>query len=119
MKNVKFLLANKVYLTYHIYMRTVFVPDLRDVGSDDEVTIEHISVLQERLGQVLDDAHPGEGIADIVTNHFDPAAMKEEILAIFTPKAFLTMFQTEIGKGVLIGAFYQSYIDGVDHEESD
>ncbi len=92
----------------------IYLPDLRQ--DSEEVTIEHLSVLRERFGQVLDDAHPGEGISDIVTNHFDDEAMKEEILQIFTPKAFLSLFQTELGKGVLIGAFYQCYIDGGDEE---
>jgi hypothetical protein len=101
-----YLLANQVKNTYDLSMN---LPDLRqDKG---EVTIEHLSVLQERLGQVLDNAYPGEGISDIVTSNFDPAVMREDILSIFTEDAFMSLFQTEMGKGVLIGAFYQAYID--------
>lgn len=84
------------------------IPDLRDAN---DITIEHVGVLQERMGNILDEAHPDQGIADIINNHFDPEAMKEEMLTIFTPDAFLKLFQTEMGKGVIIGAFYQAYID--------
>jgi hypothetical protein len=94
-----------------------FVPDLRN--DSEQVTIEHVSVLQERLAAVLDEAYPDEGVARIVTQHFDPEAMKEEILEIFTPAAFLTLFKTEMGKGVLIGAFYQAFIDAPNREEDD
>lgn len=77
---------------------------------DDLVTIEHCSVLQERLGHILNDAYPEENLANIATEHMDPVRMRLEILELFTPKAFTTMFQTEMGKGVIIGAFIQKYI---------
>lgn len=105
---------NQVYVVYTYCMRTD-IPDLRQ--DSEVVTIEHVSVLQERFGQVLDDAYPGEYISSIVIDNFDPLAMREELLTIFTQKAFLTLFQTEIGKGVLMGAFYQAYIDGGAGEE--
>lgn len=84
------------------------IPDLQSY--DDTVTIEHCSVLQERLGQILDEAFPEENLAVITTEHLDPVRMRTELLELFTPKAFLTMFQTEMGKGVIIGAFIQEYI---------
>jgi len=103
----KHLLVFCTLFTYYIGMKQT-IPDLR---SETEVTIEHISKLREQLGQVLEDAYPGEGISDIVTNYVSDQVMREQILSIFTPQAFLTMFQTETGKGILIGAFYQAYID--------
>ena len=84
------------------------IPDLQ--AYDDMVTIEHCSVLQERLAQILDDAYPEENIAQIATDHLDPVRIRAELLELFTPKAFLTMFQTEMGKGVIIGAFIQKFI---------
>lgn len=84
------------------------IPDINQY--DDLVTVEHCSVLQERLGQILDDAYPEENLAVIAVEHLDPTRMKKELLELFTPKALLTMFQTELGKGVIIGAFVQKYI---------
>lgn len=83
-------------------------PDINQY--QDLVTIEHCSVLQERLGAILNDAYPEENLAVIATEHMDPVRMRTELLDIFTPKAFLTMFQTEMGKGVIIGAFIQEHI---------
>jgi len=87
-----------------------------NLSDQDVVTIEHATVIQERMSKVLEKAYPNEGVSSIVTNHFDPEAMKEELLEIFTPKAFLKLFETEMGKGVLIGAFYQQYIHSQESE---
>lgn len=92
------------------------LPDLRE--EDGIVTIEHCSVLQERLGLVLEDAYPGQSLNEIINTRINPHSMKEEILELFTPEAFLTMFQTELGKGVIIGAFVQKYILSQDVEET-
>lgn len=90
------------------------IPDLNQ--EDGVVTIEHCSVLQERLGQVLEDAYPGQSLDEIINTRINPDTMREEILEMFTPEAFLTMFQTELGKGVIIGAFVQRYILDVEEE---
>lgn len=81
------------------------------------VTIEHATVIQERMAGVLEKAYPNQGVSKIVTTHFDPEALKEELLEIFTPEAFLKLFASEMGKGVLIGAFYQQYIHSQVEEE--
>lgn len=91
------------------------IPDLRIYNN--EVTLEHCSVLQERLGRVLEEAYPGQDLNVITNNNFDPERMREEILEIFTLDAFMNLFNTEMGKGVLIGAFLQEYVLG-DEDES-
>ncbi len=101
----------------YTYMRTKQMPDLRNDSED--VTIEHISVLQERLGQILSQAYPGDDISKIVSHHFDPTKMRTEMLDLFTDKAFLAMFKSEMGKGVIIGAFIQKYIFGAEQEETE
>lgn len=84
---------------------------LPDNSSYQEITTEHISTIQERLGKVLADAYPGyEDIEDIVNNHFELDQLKGDILSLFTQQAFLTLFKTEMGKGVIIGAFIQEFI---------
>lgn len=78
---------------------------------DDLVTIEHCSVLQERLGRILQDAYPGEpDILNVTVNHLNPVFMRDELLELFTAQALLTMFKTEMGKGVIIGAFIQKHL---------
>ncbi len=89
------------------------LPDLR---YDDMITTEHCSVLQERLGKILETAYPGDDLFSIVNTRINPELMKTKLLEIFTPKALLTMFQTELGKGVIIGAFIQKFIFGEEEE---
>ncbi len=83
---------------------------------ETEVLIEHISVIQERLASVLDSAYPGEGITQIVVDGFEPFRLREELLTLFTPVAFLNLFNTDLGKGVLIGAFMQKFVMERDEE---
>lgn len=101
----KSLLVKNVKFTYDFIMRQT-IPDLR---AETEVTIEHISVLQEQFGYLLDKTYPGEGIADTLLL-FDPQLIYEQLLTLFTREALTTLYQTEMGKGVLIGAFFQKYI---------
>lgn len=89
----------------------MYIPDLR---ADDEVTVEHISVLQEHLGNLMQEIYIDNELKHIINHHFDPTKMQEDILKIFTKKAFLTMFQTEMGKGLILGAFIQKYIFGAE-----
>lgn len=84
---------------------------------DNEVTLEHCSVLQERLASILAEAYPSESdINEIVLNHFDPRIIREHLLELFTREALLSMFQTEMGKGVIMGAFIQKYVFGEGEE---
>src|ERR1044072_1052496 len=108
----KSLLVKNVKFTYCIYMRQV-IPDLR---LKQEVTLEHISVLQEQFGYLLDKAYPGEGNADALIN-FNPQLIHEQLLTLFTREALATLYQTEMGKGVLMGAFFQKYVGEAYEEE--
>lgn len=86
-------------------------------GHSDQVTLEHCSVLQERLGAVLDKAYPHQDLGAIVTNNINPEILKEDILTLFSEPAFLALFDTEMGKGVLIGAFIQEFVMNQEDEE--
>ncbi len=68
-------------------------------------TLEHFTVLQERLGAILDAAYPGELDIDGVINAIDTTKLKDTILDMFTEEAFLRLFSTEMGKGVILGTF--------------
>ncbi len=85
-------------------------------ATPDEVSIEHVSVLQERLAEILDAAYPGDGVSDIVMNHFNPVRVREEMLTLFSPVAFFNLFKTELGKGVIMGAFINKFVMAEDEE---
>jgi hypothetical protein len=87
--------------------------------SNDMFLVENCSTLQERLGRVLQEAYPHETeLYDVVVNHLNPVRMQADLLEMFTPKALMIMFQTEMGKGVIIGAFIQKHLGDL-NEESD
>ena len=73
------------------------------------ITIEHCTVLQERLARVLQEAYPTEDWS-VVLNHINPEWMLEEIPEMFQEEAFAALFKTELGKGVIIGAFVQEHV---------
>lgn len=76
------------------------IPDLRH---NNEITLEHCSVLLEKLGEALD-------IMDGQKNNFevhrlDPSRLQEHFEDFFEPAAFARMFQSTHGKYVLIGTY--------------
>lgn len=92
----------------HVHM------DLGYNTTESSVTVEHCSVIIERLSKILQTAYPGDDISVIVDKHLDPRIVRRDVLTLFTPEAFIAMFQTEMGKGVIIGAFIQKFIFGAD-----
>lgn len=76
------------------------IPDLRQ---DNEITLEHCSVLLEKLGHALD-------IMDGQVNNFEvhllnPQRLQEHFEDFFEPEAFTRLFQSPDGKYVLIGTY--------------
>lgn len=89
------------------------IPDLR--AEDTGVTLEHCSVLLEDLGDVLAQAYRSDEFHSI-TAQIDPIRMKREILSIFDQDAFLHMFESDFGRGVILGAYIQQFIFGENEE---
>lgn len=76
--------------------------------NDDMFPLDNCTLLQEGLAEAMDKAYPGEGIREAVESYIDPVTMREELLDLFTPKALSTLFTTDFGRGVIIGALIQS-----------
>lgn len=78
------------------------IPDLR---LDNEITLEHCYVLIEHLGYSFDTIEgASRGTFQEIAN-VDPTRMKEHFDSLFPADSFARLFQTEIGKGVLVGTY--------------
>lgn len=88
------------------------IPDLRN---NNEITLEHCSVLLERIGTVLEiiDGQRGFDVTSLINPKLLLAHYEEE----FEPEAFARMFLTELGKGVLVGTYIQRLQDRIREEE--
>lgn len=92
------------------------IPDLRD---EPEITAEHCSVLLEKLGYCLEQMYDDPSIKAVALEA-DVYAMVTEFTEVFQPTQFSKLFKTELGKGMLIGVFFQRFIlneTGADHAD--
>ncbi len=88
------------------------IPDLR---YDNEITLEHCSVLLERIGKTLEIIEGEQGY--LVADKINPRLLLEHYEEHFEPKAFSRMFGTELGKGVLVGSYLQRLLDKIAIQE--
>lgn len=88
------------------------IPDLRD---NSEITLEHCSVLLERIGKTLEIIEGEHGYE--VTDKINSELLLEHYVEYFEPEAFTRMFGTELGKGVLVGTYLQRLLDRITLEE--
>lgn len=88
------------------------IPDLR---LNDEITLEHCSVLLERIGKTLEIIEGQEGFS--VTNLINPELLLEHYKEQFDAESFCKMFNTELGKGVLVGTYVQRLLEKIKYEE--
>lgn len=88
------------------------IPDLRDTP---EITLEHCSVLLEKIGKAID-IMEGETGTD-VTALLNPELLKDHYEKFFDLEAFDRLFKTELGKGVLIGSYVQKALEKMKGEE--
>jgi hypothetical protein len=94
----------------------VRIPDLQ--SAPDEVTLDHVSVLLERLHETMGDMYDGDKEEfKEMCEEIDPVRMKAELLSMLEEKAFLKLFSSQFGKGVLLGAFIQRFIFNEETEE--
>lgn len=85
------------------------IPDLR--LEQAEVTLEHCSVLLEKLIEALSTTYEGDSLEfQQICLHIDAVRMRRDLLKIFTEKALLKLFSTPFGKGVIVGSFVQKFI---------
>ena len=86
-------------------MRKSF-PDLR--ADHNEFTAEHCSVLLHKLGKLLDQMY-GSGMAD-VDDQVDSEQMREDLLGLFSANQLSKLFETDLGKGLIIGIFFSQCV---------
>ncbi len=85
------------------------IPDLRPEMK--EITLEHCSVLMERLAFALGELYPdGPDSFTELVDHIDVRGMQQDLHTLFTIAAFERLFSTPFGKGVICGAFIQAFI---------
>lgn len=89
------------------------IPDLR---ADNEVTTEHCYVLINKLAGLLSEY--GDDVGELAKN-IDPEKFKEDMAGIVSTKRFFKLYNTDSGKLLLLGMFYQKYVldQGVSTED--
>lgn len=90
------------------------IPDLRQTN---EITLEHCSVLLERIGSTLEIIEGEAGYS--VTSLINPELLRQHYEGHFEPEAFTRMFATELGKGVLVGSYLQRLLDKIALEKAE
>lgn len=93
------------------------IPDLR-VSIHDNITLDHCSVLLEKLRDVITIAEGSEEFSDIV-NGVDTMEMLELFKELYQPPEFNRLFKSDLGKGVLIGVFTHAVLMTIEQEEED
>lgn len=89
------------------------VPDLRT--KNDRIELDQISILLNYIHILFKD---GLGEAPD-PNDWDSMRIRKEFEEIFSPEEFTRLFQTEFGRGVLIGAWVNRFIMGVEDEDTE
>lgn len=90
------------------------IPDLRN---EPEITLEHCSVLLEKIGNTLEVIDGEAGLA--VAQAINPEMLLIHFEDTFRPEEFQNLFKTEMGKGVLFGTFMHKALLASQDEGSD
>lgn len=88
------------------------IPDLRP--EFDEITYEHSSVLLERIKAALKIIEGHEYVDLEFVDSINPERMKDIYSNLFEMAEFNRLFQTEFGKGVLVGCFVHQVMEETD-----
>lgn len=96
----------------------MMIPDLR--REDSEISLEHCSVLLERTREALTTAYPDdlESLTQ-VCDVLNPETMKHDFEILFTTTAFMNLFKSQFGKGVLVGALFSAILNEEEDEMED
>jgi hypothetical protein len=87
------------------------VPELK--AENDRIELDQITVMVKYIHQTFKDAY-GEA-PDV--NDWDACRVRDEMECLFSPDEFTRLFQTEFGRGVLVGAWIYEFIMGEDYDE--
>jgi hypothetical protein len=82
------------------------IPDLRH--DHQEFTLDHCSVLLYKLGKLLDSIELGDNAE--AADQMDAVQMREDLLSLWTPQQLSVLFDSEIGKGLIIGVFFTHFV---------
>ncbi len=88
------------------------MPDLRQ--DDGVITLEHCSVVLERISKAL---HDFDGQDDFDASIIDPMILLNYFNELFEPPQFQRLFSSEMGKGVLAGIYIHWIMERVREEE--
>jgi hypothetical protein len=89
------------------------IPDLRNHA---EITLEHCHVLVHLFGQTMDQIEGTVNAFQGMSDGLDPSLLKDYYEQLFEPEAFQRLFSTEMGKGVLLGAFAQALMSQISED---
>jgi hypothetical protein len=89
------------------------IPDLR--VDHNEFTLEHCSVLLTRLGRTLDVIY--EAGASSVADQVDTETMRDDLLSCMSANQLSLLFDTELGKGLILGIFFTRFVLPLTEEE--
>ena len=89
----------------------MLIPDLR--ADFDKIELDHVTLLVKEMQEKFIDYY-GE---DFDIELWDVVRIREEFSSIFTPKGFNLLYQTQFGKGVIIGSWLSKFIMKEGEEE--
>lgn len=87
------------------------IPNLR--VEHNEFTLEHCSVLYAHLGKTLDQLYPNSDGGETMSEIADQAnhqAMRDDLLTLMSAQQLSILFDTELGKGIILGMFYVKFV---------
>ena len=79
----------------------------------DKIELDQISMLVTHIERVFKDYYDTE----IGVNEWDSIRIQEEFSSLFSPREFTRLLQTEIGRGIVIGAWINEFVLGRIGEE--
>ncbi len=97
----------------HKQMRDM--PDLRH--DDGLITLEHCSVILERISQALSEWNGPGDQEDFDASLIDPSILLDFYNDLFVPVQFQRLFATEMGKGVLAGVYLHGALERMNAED--
>lgn len=91
------------------------IPDLRE--DHDEITLDHCYVLIAYLGRAFDLMEGTEDSFKDLAAALNPEVMRDELQYYFKAPEFSRLFNSEMGKGVLVGVFAKTLLDRMNGDE--
>ena len=94
------------------------IPDLRP--DMDDITLEHCSVILEKLRDTLIALYPDDQEEwGQICDHMDVRNLREDLLGTFSVPAFMRLFRSQFGKGVITGAIMLRMFKEINEIEED